>query len=162
MKMLSMLAATLLLSTPLSGVAEEKNKTIVITPDQELSYALGAKVAAQWREEGFVVDPDIVAIAIREVQNFGPRHLSTEAGNIAIGIEQDRIRRAKEAVWKETRTAGRAFLKENKKEKDVTTTESGLQYVIHKQGEGKPPLPNSRIIVSYTGTSITKGRIFGR
>jgi len=176
MKLLPILIVSLLLS-PSLGIAADKtpqkpaptiekehveSKTIVITPDQELSYALGLKIAQQWREEGFIVDPDIVALAILDTQNFGPRHLSMEAGNIVIGIEKDRLRRAKEAVWKKTRTAARTFMKANKNEEGVITTESGLQYVIHNKGEGKSPQADSVIIVSYTGVSATKGRIFGR
>ncbi len=162
MKMLPILVISLLLSLSFSVTADKVNKSIVITPDKELSYALGLKIAQQWRKEGFIVDPDIVALAIGDVQNFSPRRLSTGAGNIAIGMEKDRIRRAKEAVWKATRTAARAFLESNKNEEDVITTESGLQYVIHNEGEGHSPQPDSTISVNYTGVSATKGRIFGR
>jgi len=162
MKMLQILIAALLLSPSLSVADEEKSKTIVITSDKELSYALGVKVARQWREEGFVVDPGIVAIAIGDIQNFGPQRLSTEAGNQAIYIEQDKMRRAKDAVWKEKRTAARAFMESNKSAEGVITTDSGLQYLIEKQGTGATPQSNSDIVVSYTGVSATKRNIFGR
>ncbi|MBL4850757.1 MAG: FKBP-type peptidyl-prolyl cis-trans isomerase [Gammaproteobacteria bacterium] len=162
MKILPILVISLLLSASFSVAADKVNKSIVITPDKELSYALGLKIAQQWREEGFSVDPNIVALAINDTQNFGPRRMSIEAGNITIGIEKDRIRQAKEAIWKATRTAARTFMESNKDKADVITTESGLQYVLHNEGEGKSPQSDSVIIVSYTGTSATKRRIFGR
>ena len=162
MKMLPMLLASLLLSPSLSFAAEEQSKTIVITPDKELSYALGIKIAQQWREQGFVVDPGTVALAIEDVQNFGPRRLSTEAGNQAIFIEKDRIQRSKDAVWKQRRTAARAFMESNKSEEGIVTTDSGLQYVIQDQGTGATPQAKSTIVVSYTAVSATKGNIFGR
>lgn len=161
MKTLSTLAALLLAASP-AGFAAKDNERIVISPEQELSYALGVKIAEQWREEGLLVDPDIVAIAIKDVQNYGPRRLSTEAGNMRIAIEKDKIRRADDAVWKEKRKAARAFLESNKNVEGVVTTESGLQYVIHAKGEGISPQPDSSISVNYTGVSATKGAIFSR
>ena len=167
MKITTLLATLLLLGTSTSIAAEsdkkpEKNERIVITTDKELSYALGIKIAQEWREEGFVVDPKIVAIAIEDVQNYGPRRLSTEAGTRAIFIERDRIKRAKDAVWKEKRKAANAFMEENKNGEGVVTLDSGLQYVIHNIGEGTSPAPDSIISVSYTGVSATNGAIFGR
>ena len=143
-------------------VEKLKTERIVISPEQELSYALGVKIAEQWREEGLSVDPNIVAIAIADVQNYSPRRLSGEAGNIAIGIAKANVRQAKEAVWKAKRIEARAFMEENIKHADVITLDSGLQYVIHNEGEGASPKPESKISVSYTGVSATKGSIFGR
>ncbi|MBL1292331.1 MAG: FKBP-type peptidyl-prolyl cis-trans isomerase [Thiotrichales bacterium] len=162
MKMLSLLITTMLLSAPLSSIAEEKNTRIVITTDKEVSYALGIKIAQKWRDEGLVVDPNIVALAINDVQNHGPRRLSSEAGRQAIYIEKDRIKRASDAVWKARQTAAREFMKNNKNAEGVATTDSGLQYVIQEPGTGAVPSENSSIVVSYTGISATKGNIFSR
>lgn len=162
MKMLSLFITSLLLSVPLSSLAKEESTTIVIAPDQEVSYALGVEIAQKWRDEGLVVDPDIVALAISDVQNYGPRRLSTEAGKQAIYIEKDRIRRARDAVWKARRTAAREFMENNKSAEGVVTTDSGLQYSIQEPGTGAQPSESSSIVVNYTGLSATKGNIFGR
>ena len=155
-----------LLIPTLSSAEETENKyqtkRIVIEPEQELSYALGVKIAEQWREEGLVVDPKIVAIAIEDVQNYSPRRLSGEAGNIAIGIAKAKVRDAKNAVWKAKRKEANAFMEANKEQEGVVVLDSGLQYVLHNQGDGKAPKEDSIISVSYTGVSATKGSIFGR
>ncbi|MBQ20773.1 MAG: FKBP-type peptidylprolyl isomerase [Flavobacteriales bacterium] len=46
---------------------------------------------------------------------------------------------------------GLKFLEENKKNKDVKVTPSGLQYMVMKEGEGKQPIATSKVRVHYTG-----------
>lgn len=55
--------------------------------------------------------------------------------------------------------AGEKFLAENKTKKDVTTTESGLQYTILKEGNGVAVKPTSKVKLHYHGTTID-GDIF--
>jgi FKBP-type peptidyl-prolyl cis-trans isomerase len=58
--------------------------------------------------------------------------------------------------------AGQAFLEENKKRSEVTTTASGLQYEVVKKGEGPvyqapaegAPPANKQFMVNYRGTLI--------
>lgn len=54
---------------------------------------------------------------------------------------------------------GQKFLEENKQRKEVTTTESGLQYEIIKQGKGKIPTAEDKVKVHYHGTLID-GTVF--
>lgn len=51
------------------------------------------------------------------------------------------------------------FLAENKKNKDVITTASGLQYKIIKKGSGKIPTINDTVLAHYTG-SLLDGTVF--
>jgi FKBP-type peptidyl-prolyl cis-trans isomerase len=52
------------------------------------------------------------------------------------------------------KTAGEAYLAENKKKKGVVVTASGLQYEVIKQGDGKKPLPTDTVKVEYVGKLI--------
>jgi len=54
---------------------------------------------------------------------------------------------------------GKEFLEKNSKEKDVITTESGLQYKIERQGTGAYPTADDQVEVHYVGTLID-GREF--
>ena len=55
--------------------------------------------------------------------------------------------------------AGAAFLAENGKKAGVVTTNSGLQYLVIKQGTGKQPASDSRVKVHYEGRLID-GTVF--
>ena len=46
------------------------------------------------------------------------------------------------------------FLKKNKKKKGITTTDSGLQYLVLKQGDGPKPSSTDKVKVHYRGTTI--------
>lgn len=54
---------------------------------------------------------------------------------------------------------GEAFLEENAKKKDVIELESGLQYKIVKEGDGKSPSINDRVRCLYHGILID-GTVF--
>lgn len=46
------------------------------------------------------------------------------------------------------------FLEANKSKEGVQTTDSGLQYIVLKEGSGDKPKANSKVKVHYHGTSI--------
>ena len=54
---------------------------------------------------------------------------------------------------------GIKFLAENGKKKGVTTTASGLQYEVLKEGTGPKPLATDQVNVHYHGTLID-GKVF--
>ncbi|MDR2119589.1 MAG: FKBP-type peptidyl-prolyl cis-trans isomerase [Tannerella sp.] len=54
---------------------------------------------------------------------------------------------------------GEAFLAENKTKDGVITTESGLQYKVLTQGEGRIPTAESQVKVHYTG-KLLDGTVF--
>ena len=54
---------------------------------------------------------------------------------------------------------GDQFLKENAKRDGVKTTESGLQYILHAEGEGDKVQPEDVVIVNYRGY-LLDGREF--
>lgn len=57
------------------------------------------------------------------------------------------------------REAGDKFLEANRKNPGVHVTESGLQYVIEKEGSGKQPTATSEVTVHYTG-KLLDGTVF--
>lgn len=54
---------------------------------------------------------------------------------------------------------GRVFLEENKKREGVITTESGLQYEIIREGNGKSPVATDVVKCHYQGT-LLDGTVF--
>ena len=60
---------------------------------------------------------------------------------------------------KDNKTIGREFLEENAKNDSVVQTESGLQYMVLKEGKGAKPGPTDEVTVHYTGRLIN-GTVF--
>lgn len=55
--------------------------------------------------------------------------------------------------------AGEEFLEQNKTKEGVISLESGLQYLVLKEGEGPKPTATNRVTCHYHGTLID-GKIF--
>ena len=70
---------------------------------------------------------------------------STNTTNIPIPADDDA---------QKNKTAGEAFLIENKSKEGVTTTDSGLQYKTIKEGNGPSPTASDTVTVNYKGTLI--------
>ncbi len=67
----------------------------------------------------------------------------------------DYVRTTMDAIkYGSNKAEGEAFLLENGKRPEVTTTESGLQYEVIKQGKGKKPTAESTVKVHYAGSLI--------
>lgn len=64
-----------------------------------------------------------------------------------------------EEKFGEIRKAGEKFLAENKSKEGVVTTDSGLQYMVLKEGNGPLVQPENRIKIHYHGTTID-GEVF--
>ena len=60
---------------------------------------------------------------------------------------------------KDNLTLGREFLAENAKNDSVVQTESGLQYMVLKEGTGAKPGPTDIVTVHYTG-KLLDGTVF--
>jgi len=74
--------------------------------------------------------------------------------------QQAAASKAAEAKFAENKKAGEDFLEANKSKKGVKTTESGIQYIVLKEGSGeKPAGPMTKVKVHYHGTNI-EGNIF--
>lgn len=54
---------------------------------------------------------------------------------------------------------GRTFLEENAKKDNIQVTESGLQYEVIEEGDGKSPVATDKVLAHYEGTLID-GTIF--
>lgn len=73
--------------------------------------------------------------------------------------KSDAKERERLAKLKVIATDGIKFLEENKKNEGVKITESGLQYIVLKEGEGKQPSEASSVTVHYHGTT-PEGKVF--
>ncbi len=67
--------------------------------------------------------------------------------------QEKQMKKAKEELAKR-KEDNKKFLEENKAKAGVVTTESGLQYQIVKQGEGKKAQKGQIVKVNYTGTLL--------
>lgn len=130
----------------------------------KISYALGLSMGNNFRASGIqeinVQDfADGVAAVFSGAQ---PKMSYDEAKTVIREYFSKMEERQKEEASKQAEInekAGHDFLLENGKRPEVTTTASGLQYEIIKEGEGAIPTAQDQVTVHYTGKLID-GTVF--
>lgn len=159
-KFLGVVVATLVLaSCGGKGVSKRTLKTEL----DSVSYAIGMDVAKNVKTNVSEIDSELF---IQGYMNY------LDSTNILIKEENSQEilsayfqKKQAENMKKQQEEAekgkgvGEKFLEENKTKSGVKVTDSGLQYIVLKEGSGPKPTPESTVKVHYHGTLID-GTVF--
>jgi FKBP-type peptidyl-prolyl cis-trans isomerase FklB len=121
-----------------------------------VSYALGVNIGESMQkqnEKNF--DAELIKKGYQSMFDNNPKIKPDDA----LKILQDYFTKKEEAKSQENLKKGNDFLEKNKKEKDIITLASGLQYKILKIGNGAVPKDSDKVTVNYTGRLID-GTVF--
>lgn len=159
--------ALLVVSCNKNGVSNKPLKTEL----DSLSYAIGMfsanNVKASFTEfdndlfiQGYMNAYDSTNVLIEEgkVQQIIQTYIQNQKQENAKKQQAEALKKAEEKYGK-NKVAGEVFLAENISKEGVETTESGLQYIVLKEGNGDAPVATSRVKVHYHGTRID-GTVF--
>ncbi|HET6396836.1 MAG TPA: FKBP-type peptidyl-prolyl cis-trans isomerase [Pseudoxanthomonas sp.] len=102
------------------------------------------------------IDLAVMFQAVRTAFSQGTPLLSEQEAAAAL---QAYMGRKQQAVADKNRADGEAFLAENRKQKGVITTASGLQYMVLREGSGPRPSPSDTVRVNYEG-KLLDGTVF--
>ncbi|MDO4511325.1 MAG: FKBP-type peptidyl-prolyl cis-trans isomerase [Bacteroidales bacterium] len=123
----------------------------------KLSYALGLSMGQNFKGSGVdKLNADDFADALRAVYGEGTPAMTYDE---AKQVVQEYFTNLQAKAGEMNAKAGKDYLAENAKQEGVVVTESGLQYLVVKEGEGKKPGPNDVVTVHYTGRLID-GTVF--
>lgn len=142
----------------------DKQDVSKYTDDQKASYYIGLSIAQNMKQEGFKVDADLLARAIKEEMDGKPKLLPAEDMNTFMQdfMQKQQQNKMAEAGAKagENKKKGAEFLAKNKSNPKVKTTASGLQYEVLQEGDGKTkPKATDVVQVKYTG-KLLDGTVF--
>lgn len=123
----------------------------------KLSYALGLSMGQNLKGSGVdKLNADDFADALRAVYGEGTPAMTYDE---AKQVVQEYFTNLQAKAGEMNAKAGKEYLANNAKEEGVKVTESGLQYLVVKEGNGKKPGPNDVVTVHYTGRLID-GTVF--
>jgi FKBP-type peptidyl-prolyl cis-trans isomerase FklB len=124
---------------------------------EKVSYAVGMSIGESLKAQNLEdIDTKKLSLAMDTIfKNQDPLFTAEEAN----GIIQAYLDTKKNAAYGSLKLEGEKFLENNKSNKEIQTTESGLQYEIIKSGNGKKPTKTDTVSVHYHGTLID-GTIF--
>ncbi|MCB0640756.1 MAG: FKBP-type peptidyl-prolyl cis-trans isomerase, partial [Phaeodactylibacter sp.] len=123
-----------------------------------LSYSLGVLIGKNLKSQGFTDDlsPEQFLQAIKDVIADAELKIQPQDANKFVS---EFSQTAKDRAATKNLEEGQAFLAENGKRSEVTTTATGLQYEVLKEGAGESPKPTDRVSVHYHGT-LLDGTVF--
>ena len=123
----------------------------------KLSYALGLSMAQNFKGSGIQsINADDFADALKAVYENTEKKMSFDE---AKQVVQDFFTELEANAGAMNEELGKKFLEQNAQQEGVKVTESGLQYLILKEGNGVKPGPNDAVTVHYTGRLID-GTVF--
>jgi FKBP-type peptidyl-prolyl cis-trans isomerase FklB len=163
MKIIKFVGVVLLTSVLSSCGGQGVSKKALKTELDSVSYAIGMDVAKNVKTNVSEIDSELF---IQGYMNY------IDSTNILIKEEniqqvlssyfqkkQEEKMKEQEAEGQKNKTANEKFLEENKTKSGVKVTESGLQYMVMKEGSGEKPTEESKVKVHYHGTLID-GTVF--
>ncbi len=152
-----MLAAAVLLASG-AVLGDEADKPLE-SHVERLSYAIGMQIGESLKENGLDLDIEALVRGLRDVYTgsevlLGEPDMQEIQRRLVAEREEERSRLVGENLRK-----SREFLEENRQRDGVTVTESGLQYEIIEEGDGRIPGPEASVEIHYVG-SLTDGEVF--
>ena len=172
MKLVKKLAVVAVTVSLFSCGNQAQDVKILETELDSVSYAVGLSMSGQLKSNFSEVNKSILAQGIRN--GLDSTNLLIDAKDMQEVLsgyfrkkqqaqmeeQQAAASKAAEANFGENKKAGEDFLEANKSKKGVKTTESGIQYIVLKEGSGeKPAGPMTKVKVHYHGTNI-EGNVF--
>lgn len=158
------LAALLGLCVTANAATNPPNKNNQLpTLQDKISYALGVETGRAFKNHDVEVKPDIFAKGLQDGLTGKPK-LLTEAQikQTLNNFQQQTAEKFQKKIQlkaKENKKVSQAFLDTNKKQTDVVTLPSGLQYKIISKGTGPQPTLQDTVVVNYEGR-LLNGKIF--
>lgn len=130
----------------------------------KVSYSLGLSIGHQLAQMGARgLDIDDFAQAIKDIlAGEKPKVSDSEAQTLLQEFfqkQEENQRAAAAAAGKAAKAVGEDYLANNAKKEGVITTESGLQYKVIKEGDGKSPKATDKVRCHYEGM-LVDGTLF--
>ena len=131
----------------------------------KLSYALGLGIGQQLKQMGLKdsLKVEDFAQSITDVLNDNELKISNAEAQALVNSYfqemEEKMQKGNAEKGKKALEEGRVFLENNGKRAEVTTTKSGLQYEVLKEGNGKHPKATDKVRCHYEGTLID-GTVF--
>lgn len=157
-KILAVAATSLILAACNKEAAQPEKEVKVESLEEKVSYLLGFNMASQARQNDFEINPEVMALAVQEVNSGSePRFTNEEMQATMRSFQTEQTAKQQEkvnALVEKNTAAAKTFLEENAKKEGVQQTESGLQYKVITKGDGPIPTANDYVLAHYRGTTL--------
>jgi FKBP-type peptidyl-prolyl cis-trans isomerase FklB len=126
------------------------------------SYAIGASMAKNIKQQGISVDPTLVSQGLLDTLGDKSQLPDSEIGAILQKFQEELRQKKIDDFMKladENTQRGAAFMAENGKKEGVNILAGGTQYKVLHAGSGRIPTDGDTVLCNYRGT-LVDGREF--
>jgi FKBP-type peptidyl-prolyl cis-trans isomerase FklB len=164
MKVIKSLALVAGLATMVSCNNQKADVKSLETEIDSASYALGMDMAIKIKSNFSEADTDMFLQGYRNgMDSTNMLMKEEELGDfLRTFFQKQQMEKAQNEAkvkFAAVKAAGEKFLAENKTKEGVVTTDSGLQYMVLKEGKGDVIKPTNKVKLHYHGTTID-GQVF--
>jgi FKBP-type peptidyl-prolyl cis-trans isomerase FklB len=143
---------------PNGGAVRETSPSLK-TKEEQLSYAVGMRLAKTLHKQSLKVDPDLVKQGIQDAVSGGETLMSEEQAHVLlVGVQTElgltEASLEKKVIAEKNKKEGQEFLAQNEQRNGVVVLPSGLQYRVIKAGDGKKPTAADVAVCRYRGTLL--------
>jgi FKBP-type peptidyl-prolyl cis-trans isomerase FklB len=164
MKVIKSLALVAGLAAMVSCNNQKADVKSLETEIDSASYALGMDMAIKIKSNFSEADTDMFLQGYRNgMDSTNMLMKEEELGDfLRTFFQKQQMEKAQNEAkvkFAAVKAAGEKFLAENKTKEGVVTTDSGLQYMVLKEGKGDVIKPTNKVKLHYHGTTID-GQVF--
>ena len=171
MKVIKLFLVGIVMSTLISCNSQNYSKSSLDTELDSVSYAVGMDMALKLKKNFSEVNEDAFVQGYKNGMDSVNLLLKEKDLNQILGdyFRKKQRLKAEEAAaaaaakaeleYADLKKAGEKFIEDNKSKKGVKVTNSGLQYIVLKEGAGDKPNRSDRVVVHYHGT-MSDGTVF--
>lgn len=135
----------------------------IVTFQDSLAYGIGVNLGNNLKRDSIMLDVEIIKAGINDaMKGLEPKLAKADVDKVFQKLSQqmqEKQMKEQQMAGEKNKVAGEKFLEMNKKNPDVKTTPTGLQYKVIKEGTGVKPTAADTVEVHYTGKLIT-GKVF--
>lgn len=156
----TIIAASLLVAS--STFAQISPNSTCKNQIDSVSYLLGVAIATNISNDLNEGNTELILKGMRDKLTSQQELISDPTNQLLNSYfqkKQHEKKQQEEQLGQLAKAEGEKFLQENKKNKKIKVTASGLQYEILKEGKGEKPTETSQVKVHYHGTTID-GKVF--
>ncbi len=148
--------AVFMFSLAFSAFSQAGNDSVTLKNGSDsLSYILGRDIGAQLEQIEAEVNIDAFSAGVEQAMKGQPSEIdSAAADSIRQAFAQrmqEQLQQKQQQEAEQNQKESQSFLNNNKKQKGVKTTSSGLQYKVLQKGNGVKPKSSDTVQVYYKG-----------
>jgi len=145
------------------ATSHDKANNAVKPDTNKVSYTIGFDMGKNFKQQDITVNPDEIFKGLQDAfagkdSKFSQEDMASSLMNFQKQIISKRSEKFKKDA-DVNKKKGEDFLAKNKKNKNVVTLPSGLQYRVIEAGKGNNPTKTDTVTVEYTGKLID-GTVF--